>query len=230
MLESQTSGSSTTSFPLSKNENVKQSSTFPEKFRDVSLLTRKIFFAGEFHRVLITSQCEFVVLKSDEIVNSMNLQSHFLSEEVKIVKAEDVDFEAIIHCDSVVYAVKINSLLFGIERRSSQLKLLKVLTKVKSVKLAVDDNIGEVSFLVVFDDNKQQLTKFLDDELEDFLRNKRSSSVFESIFECVNQKTASAQDQLNILGREIEEMKMKLHGEVPATMLQDVNFQLKLQT
>lgn len=221
MLGSQTSSSSSTSLLSNRNENFKQ--LFPEKFREISLIARKVFLAGEFFHLMITSQCELIEFKGGEVVNSLSLQSHFLDEEVKIVKAEDVECEAMIGSDFVVLAVKIHSKLFGIERRPSQFKVLKVLTQVKSVRLAVDENTDEVSFAVTFNDNQLLPTNFLDDELEKFWRKKKSTPVFDNIFECVSHKTAAAQDQLENLEREIKESSMKLQGEVPATMLQDVN-------
>lgn len=232
MFESQASSNSATSRSSVKKEDV---SVFPEKFRRDSVLLRKVFFSDDQFQsqllqafsVMITSQCEVIECnKSGEITNYLNLQCHF-PDELQIAKTENVDMEIIISDDSVLYAVKINSMLFGIERKKSQLKLLKVLTKVNSFNRVVDENSGDISILVIFDDNKQQLTKFLDNELEDFMRNKNSSR-FNSVFEYVTQKTAAAQIQLDNLTSEIEEMSLKLQQEISATMLQDVSDQHRL--
>lgn len=225
MLESQTSSSSAASFQSARNENLKDSSVFPEKFRDNSLLSRKVFFDEEsFVYVMITSRCELIECKNMEIVNYVNLQSHFSGEEVDVVKPEEVEFEFMISDGSVVYALKVNSKLFGIERKASQLKVLKVFEKVSSIRCAVEENYGEISMLVTFQDQKEQLTSFLEEDHEEFNR-KRDTPRFHSIYECVAQKIEAAQNQLNNLQKETEEMNLKLQPEVPSTMLQDVSFE-----
>lgn len=222
MLESQTSSSSATSFFSTKNDDSIQSSGFPEKFHKVSILTRKVFFRQDFFEVMITNLCEIIECKNGEVINYLNFQCHLPSDEVPVVKGENVELEMMISESSLVYAVKIATTLVGILRQSSQLKVVKVLTKVKSINSEVNEESGEISLRVIFNDQKQLLTNFLDDGYQ-ALMGENNAERFKSIFECVSQKTAAAEAQLNNLTREIEEMSLELQSKVPATMLRDVS-------
>jgi predicted house-cleaning noncanonical NTP pyrophosphatase (MazG superfamily) len=224
MLGSPTSSGSVTSLMSTKNQDKKRQSMLPEKFRKNSIITRKVFLDEEEFYSIITNDCELIECKDGEILNYLNLQSHFPDDEVQIAKKKNVDIEIIIgEGDSAVYAVKIDSMLFGIERRSAQLKMLKVLTKVYSIKCVVDRDTGDISVLVTFTDKKKLLTNFLDEQLECFMQNKNTET-FNSVLECVTQKTTSAQNQLDKLTQEIEEISLKLQGEIPSSMLQDVSW------
>jgi hypothetical protein len=139
-----------------------------------------------------------------------------------MLKEENVELEVMVLSDGFsIYALKINSKLFGIERKSSQLKVLKVLENVTSNQSVVDD-CGDVVILVTFNDNRQQLTKFLDDDLEEFLKNK-SSQRFNEIYESVSQKETTVRNQLKVLKKEVEELSLKLREEIPVTMLHEVS-------
>lgn len=228
MLESsQTSTPSVKSYSSNSNGNSIQ--TFPEKNK-TAVLKRKVCVESLIVDVMITSECEVIKCQKSEVVNYLNLKTHFQNNS-QIVDKENVKFEVVVENDFTIYAVKIHSTLFGIERKSSQLKVLKVLEKVNSVQRAVDSS-GEVYVLVTYNDNNQELTKFLDDSLEEFLKNKNSSQMFQSIYESVSKKTAVVMTQLKDLNREVEELGLKLSSRIPAKMLQDVshNFHLILHT
>lgn len=222
MLRSQTSSGSVTSQQSTKNQDDKRQSMIPEKFRKNSVISRKVFLEAIEFYLIVTSDYEIVECKDGEILNYLNLQRHFPDDEVQSVKVKNVDIEVIVgDGDSVVYAVKIGSILFGVERRSAQLKMLKVLTKVYSMKCVVNRNTSDISVLVTFTDKKRLLTNFLNEELECFMQNKNTET-FNSVFECVAQKTTIAQGHLDKLTKEIEEISLKLR-EIPSSMLQDVS-------
>lgn len=222
MLESQTSSSSATSFLSIKDNDSDERSGFPEKFQKVSVLTRKVFFSDDCVKVMITNLGEMIECKNSEVVNYLNFQCHVPSDEVPIITAENVEFEVMISDSALVYAVKIESTLFGILRKSSQLKVVKVLTKVKSIKSEVNEESGEICLRVTFNDQKQLVTNLLDDDYQ-ALTGRYNTARFRDIFEYGSQKIEAAEAQLNNLTKKLEELSLKLQNNVPATMLRDVS-------
>ena len=217
MLESQASSNSRTSLA----GDSKRSSFYPDKF--VAVAHKRIYLdKSSCNDIIVTNEYEVIECNNGEVTNYLNLKGHFSEKDQQNLREENVEIEFILDADRTIYAVKINSTLFGILCKLSQLKLLRVIEKVKSVQNVVDDETGDVLLQVTFNDNKQILTKFLDEDLEEFLKNK-SSEKFNGIFERVAQAKVAAQSHLNNLTREVEEMSWKLSGEIPATMLQDVS-------
>lgn len=224
MLESQPSSISISSVQSQPKEDSLFSSVFPEKYK--SIVSKKYFdkFSCSIE-VMISSECEVIECRKGEVINYLDLKGYFNRKIPANLKNENVKFDIILSEDCTIYVIKINSTLFGVERKSSQLKVLKVHQNVKSMEFALDEssNKNDVLVLITFNDNKQQLTKFLDEDLEEFLKNNNSQQ-FQGILESVSQKTIVAQTQLNNLNREIEEMMLKLRPEIPSTMLSDVSF------
>lgn len=131
----------------------------------------------------------------------------------------------IIKDNAAIYALKILSTLFGIERSSSQLKLLKCLTNVRSIKCQIEQSSG-MMIEVRFDNRKKILTSFQDDDFEDFIRDKESPK-FAPVFKNARQISETARFHLNTFTREIEEMSLVLCGQtrtMPKLMLQEVSF------
>lgn len=231
MLTSQTSSSSATSLSSRNGESKKFKCKFPEKFKKSCVFSRKVFIEEASDEavvtVIITSLCELIECVDDVVTNYINLKHQV---ECKLAKenisAEDVDFEVIfLDSGAVVYVLQINSVLFGIERLSTQLKLLKTLTKVKSFKYKLDEQGSQIVIQVTFVDNKQLLTSFVDDDLEDLIRNTESSQ-FSNIFESASQKTEAARSQLDNISNDIEKMDLMMHGNMkmlPKLMLADVS-------
>lgn len=218
MLESQASSNSISSLKI---EDSKRSSLFPEKF--IAVAYKRIYFDNRLiSDLIVTSEYELVECSNGEVVNYMNLKGYFPENNLQILREENVEIEFILDEDQTIYAIKINSTLFGILRKHSQLKLLKVIEKVKTIQNVVEDETGDILLEVTSNDNKKHLTTFLD---EDFLKNK-SSQRFNGIFERVAQAKVAAETHLSNLTREVEEMSLKLRGEIPAMMLQDVSRQV----
>lgn len=224
MLTSQTSSSSATSL---KNGDVKHSWEYPEKFKQCCVYLRKMFLHDVKFTVVVTSSYEIIECKKDEVVNYLNLKCHFADSSAEPV-GSDIKFEVVIRDEIVLYALKIRSTLFGIERSLSQLKLLKSITNVKSFKITLDEPSNEPSFQVTFGDNQQLTTAFQDEAFEEFMRNK-STPDFQIIFDQATQKTKGAQLQLDKITAEIEKLDLELHGDktlLPKLLLADVRSDL----
>lgn len=227
MLTSQTSSSSATSLTPSKNERPKRfKSELPEKFKESCVLSRKVL-VEEPVIVIITSLCEVIEFRNVEVINYFNFKCHIESELAKeTINAEDVDLGVFFRDSGVIiYVLQVNSVLFAIERLSSQLRLLKTLTKVKSFKYKLDELTNMTSVQVTFENNKQLITSFDDNDLEDLMRN-AASTEFLSFFECVSQKMEAARCHLDNITKDIEKMDLSLHGNLkmlPNLMLADVS-------
>lgn len=226
MLTSQTSSNS--SLTSSNNGESKKLKHVPEKFKQSCVLSRKVFIDEPQNvTVIVTSRCELIECKEADVINYINLKCHVESILAKErICAEDVELEVILRdSGAVVYVLKVNSVLFGIERLPSQLILLKTLTKVKSFKYKLHELTNEILVHVTFDDNNQLLTSFEDDELEDFMRNSDSEQ-FSSILEYASKKTESARCQLDNITNQIEQMDLMMHRNLkmlPKLMLADVS-------
>lgn len=220
MLTSQTSSSS---LPSAKNGEAEKngiSALLPEKFKTNCLFARKVVSADVI--ILITSNFELIECKGREVVNYINLKCHLPAEPPTCTS---VDFDVIIQQGRkcrVVYALKIHSVLLGLERKASQIRVLKVLTGVKSFNLTLDVVIGQAAFRVTHDDGKEILTNFVDSELGCLIRNEK----FASIHESATRKTKAASLQLANLNDEIEKLSLRMHEDrklLPKLMLEEVS-------
>lgn len=225
MLTSQTSSSSPSSLFSSITGEKARGFGYPEKFKQNCIFSRKVFFDPEnYVTVLITSLFELIECKPDEVVNYINLKS--LCDNVKgSVSVEDVDFEVMIKDSGTVYALKLGSTLFGIERSSSQLKVLKTVKNVHSFKCLLDEGTLEMVAKVTFKDATKLVTSFQDDDLEEFIREKESPT-FAEVYESARQISKTAASHLEKLTKEIEEMSLQLYGQtktMPKIMLEEVS-------
>ena len=225
MLTSQKSSNLSNSSSVLARREVEISSGYPEKFKKSCLFSRKVFFdSDDCVTLLVTSLFELIECKDDEIVNCINLKGLC---DLKEITSKDIQFKVIVKENGAIYALKIHSVLFGIERSSSQLKLLKTLTNVYSFKCQFDESF-ELVFQVTFDDESRLLTSFQDDDLEDFMNNKESET-FADVYEKTRQISKTAATYLNTLTRNIEEMSLVLYGQtktMPKLMLEDVSCKL----
>lgn len=219
MLTSQTSSSSASSVLSPKHEEARYPEELPQKFRNCFVYFRKVYFLDETVNLIITN-CEVIESKRSEVVNYLNLANH--CQELQNISPSDVDFDSIVQQDLSFYVLKIRSKLFAIQRRSSQLKLIKILNNVKCF-MPVVDKAGELTVEVTFNDASKQLTSFRDELLEEFLR-QRHSDKFSSIFNCVQHKTKSVQASLRSVTDEVERMDRILFGNskfLPKMLLDD---------
>lgn len=220
MLTSQTSSGSATSLPMRKSEAGQEC---PEKFKQFMILCRKVFYddPDDCLTVMVTSTCEVIECRGREVVNYINLTSQASSSSFT-----DCDFEIFTRSSGdVVYALKIHSMLFGVGRSTSQLKLLKVLSNVDEFRVKLDELSSETSVQVTFGDRRQVVTRFQDEDLEEFLCN-RDSDRFRNVFICARRRADEACEHLYKLTSEIHRMSLKLHEEqkmMPTLMLDDVS-------
>lgn len=229
MLTSQTSSSSATSLKSVKAERKKSSEDFPEKFKKSCVLARKVFLREShddraFLTVIITSYCELIECRGDEVINNMNLSSHFSNFPSS---SSQVDLEVLLRVlfvgSEVVYSLKINSHLFAIERSSSQLRLIQTLQNVKSVKYKLDELSNEMSALVTLLCNKQFRTNFRDEHYED-LKSNVDSKTFSSIVENIAQKKATAESYLEKVTNDIQQISLTVQESfLPKLLLGDVS-------
>lgn len=226
MLTSQTSSSSVSSLLSTKNDKERSHPCdYPEKFKQNCVFSRKVFFdIDDCVMLIVTSLLELIECKEDEVVNYIDLKCHCDAVRDK-VGTKDVDFEVMLKDTGTVYALKIQSILFGIERNSSQLKLLKTISNVHSFKCQFDDASCEMVVQVTFSNRDEILTSFQDDEIEDFMRNKESP-IFAEVFESARQISETARSHLNTLTKDIEDMSLLFYGRtrtIPKLMLDDVS-------
>lgn len=227
MLTSQTSSGSATSLLPLKNGDGKLSWEYPEKFKQCCVHLRKMFLHDVKFTVIVTSSHEIIECRKAEVVNYLNLKCHFTNSFAELV-GSDIKFEVVIRDGIVIYALKIRSTLFGIERSSSQLKVLKSIANVKSFKITLDEPSNEPSFQVTFADNQQLTTAFQDEAYEDFMQNK-STPDFQIIFDQATRKTKGAQLQLDKITADIEKLDLELHGDktlLPKMLLVEVRSDL----
>jgi uncharacterized protein YbaR (Trm112 family) len=224
MLTSQTSSSSATSVLSPRNRELFKSLRVPEKFKADCIFARKIFIDDDFVvTVIISSRCELIECQDEEIINSIALKS-YLPIGNNVINSEDVKLEVLIESsENVIYGLKVNSIVFGIERSFSQLKLFKVLPNVKLIKLVVCPVNRDACFLVKFNDNRKFRTKFKDEELESFMQN-RLTEKFSNIYESANSKIETVRQKLGSITSELEEMSLKIQQEMPKLMLDDVSY------
>lgn len=228
MLTSQTSSSS---LPSAKNCEAEKNGILhllPEKFKTNCLFARKVLLEDDVSvNVIITSAFELIECKGREVINYINLKCHLPAE---LRSCTSVDFDVIIQQGRtcrVVYALKIHSVLLGLERKASQMKVLKVLTGVKSFNLTLDEVRGQAAFRVTHDDGREILTNFVDSELECLMKNEK----FANIYESATRKTKAASLQLTNLNDEVEKLSLRLHEDrkmLPKLMLEDVSELVKL--
>lgn len=221
MLGSQCSAStSRTSLFSNDGESDVDGFRLPEKYRESCCLARKIFLDRESSYVdlVITDKCEIIECQLGEVVNYLKF-----SDEIKSTVPKFENFDVLI-CDDgrIIYAVKFNSTLIGLERKTSQLEILKTFSNVQSFKKHFDSVNNEIGFLLTFLDVTQKFTTFLDDDYENFLNN-RNSEVFSSIFKNVHAKREAAERYLLTLTKEIEELRLKKIAQVPKNFLTDVS-------
>lgn len=226
VLTSQTSSSSLTSVLSPKNE--KSTSDFPEKFKKCCVFSREVFLEDAL-TVIVTSEFELIECAQDKVTNYLNLKSKLSSDQINLnVDSAKVQFDVVILDainKSVLYALRIDSVLFGIERTSSQLNLLEILTGVKTFKLETIGESNEPWLKVSFNDGTHKLTRFQDEGLEDFLQNKNSSQ-FEALFEAASTKTSAGLAELDKISRDIEKLDIAMYESsrtLPKLMMQDVS-------
>lgn len=206
-----------------KSGENKRSQDFPAKFKD-SILKRKIVIDDRVTTIIVTSLYELIECQGYEVINYINLKFHIPHEQRTAFS--DVDVDVIQSSKLFVYALKINSIMFGIERSSSQLKVVKVLTNVKSFSLIVDETFGDIAAKIVFADNKELITRFQDDDVECFMRNTKDTLKFKELYHYATQKREEARQLLKSITSDVEKMSLAIHGDnksLPKTMLADVS-------
>lgn len=216
------SSASTSKTSLFSNEDEIDGENFrlPEKYRENCCVKRKIFLdKRNYVDLIVTDKCEIIECQAGEVVNYLNISDEINSSYYKFEY-----FDMLISDDNrIIYAVKFNSTLIGIERKSSHLNILTTHKNVQSVKKHFDNVNNEVGFLVTFLDRNQKFTKFLDEDYENFLCNRNNSEIFSNIFKNVHQKRELAEAHLEKLSKEIEFLHSKQIPQVPKTLLSDVS-------
>lgn len=215
MLRSQ---GSSTSF-MSNDDELTLS--YPEKFRESLLLSKKVVFVdGKVSVILLTSLCELVECRGREVINSINLTGHVIIDEG--TRPDEIEFDVIfLDSQKVQFVLRIQSVLLGIERKPSELKLLKVHAKVRGFKVVLDPTTHDVAVRVTSFNNTKWLTRFKDDEVESFLDNVSS---FTSVFRGASKKKAAVQCHLNKVTEDIVNLSSTLFGDrkmLPKAMLED---------
>jgi hypothetical protein len=227
MFGSQCSAStSKTSIFSNEDENDCENFRLPEKYRENCCVKRKIFLDKKnYVDLFVTDKCEIIECQLGEVVNYLDIRDEIKSSNNIFYKFEY--FDMLISDDNrIIYAVKFNSTLIGIERKSSHLNILMTLNNVHLVKKHFDNINNEVGFLVTFLDRNQKFTKFLDENYENFLCN-RNSEIFCNIFKNVQQKREVAEAHLKKLSQEIEFLHSKQIPQVPKILLSDVSCLIK---
>lgn len=221
MFSSQLSTStSKSSISSTDGESFVDNYRLPEKYRENCVYARKVFIKNQENHLdlLITDNLELVECQHGEIINYLNL-SDFISNGLKKFSIESFD---VLFCDDdrVIYAVKFNATLLGIERRGSQLKVTANEKNVSTVKKYFCNEKQEIGFLITFNDRRQQkFTKFLDDEYENF----SNSETFHEIYKNVKLKRESIESHVETLSKEIQVLHLKQIPEVPKNLLTDVS-------
>lgn len=222
LLASQISSGSLGSTPRNRDSN-----DIPEKFKECCVLKREVYLVDEVLTLIVSSEMELIECARGEVTNYLNIKATVGDEIAKqcVVSSENLQFDVILAPETVLFVLRMNSILFGIERKPSQLKLLKTLTNVNTFKLKIVDESNDPWIEVLFNDGYVKLTQFQDEEFEDFLLNKNSDK-FSELYQAASDKTAEGLRELNQLSREIEKLDSIIQESsriLPKLMLQDVS-------
>lgn len=222
MFSSQLSATtSKTSISSTDTVDLFDSHQLPEKYRENCVLARKIFVnnaESDYVDLLITDNLELVECQQGEVVNYLNLSDEIDSNRRKV---EVVLFHVVFTDDDdrVIYAIKFNTTLIGVERRTSQLKVVGREKNVASVRKHFCNKKREIGFLVTFNDNREKFTKFLDEEHESFVNNEN----FHEIYKSVKCKKEAVESMLAEVSQEIAVLQQKQTADVPKSLLSDVS-------
>lgn len=219
MFSSQTSSASSAS---SQRAEFVYPEGLPEKFRKQCIYSRQVdFFDDSSVTILVTTLFELIECKNSDVSNYLNLSCH--CQDIQSVTTEDIDFDPVfLDCESVLYVLRIKSILFGCSRSRSQLKLLKVLISVSAFMPNIDDD-GEIFVEVTFINGEKQKTTFDDGKVEKFISS-RHSEKFSGIFQAAKQKTNCVKAKLADVTSEIAVLDSKIHEDskcLPKLMLED---------
>lgn len=221
MFSSQLSASaSKTSISSTDTADLFDNYQLPEKYRENCIFARKIYVNNEksYVDLLITNNLEIVECQESEIVNYLNLSDEITSHGLS--RVEVVSFDVVITSDDrVIYAIKFNTTLIGVERKNSQLKVVVREKNVASLKKHFCNDKREVGFLLTFSDNREKFTNFLDEEYETFINNEN----FFEIYKNVKAKKETVESMLHRVSQEIEVLQQKEIAKVPKDLLSDVS-------
>lgn len=225
MLSSQPSTGSLNSCPSNGHKNSSRPLDYPEKFKQNCTFSRKVFLNKKnYVYIIVTSLFELIECKGREVINYINLK-RLLPVEIGSITDKDVDFEVILNSNTVVYALKIHSILIGVERSSSQLKILKLLSKVKSFECKLSELSSEPLLEVTFDDERKILTNFQDDDLENVMQG-GDLRKFHNLLRGTELRKKSVEVHLNKLTEEVNNLSLKMLAErkiMPKLLLEDVS-------
>lgn len=197
---------------------------YPEKFKENLFIKNVVFVDGEVSIVILTSLFELIECRGKEVLNYINLKCY--CDFGASTKSEDIDFQELFEgSESVIFYVKIKSILFEIERKTSDLKVSKVLRSVKRLKLVFDQPTGEVAVEVTYEDNTRKLTRLKDDESDIVISNKKSFSI---ICRSVSGRHKAIDSHLSVVTKQIASASLTIYGDkkmLPKALLEEDPFE-----